>query len=462
MSGLAVIPKRPFGQNLKYTSEQRKMNRLISSTALFLVTLILGACTDTESASESTAIKVEIVETESGYQLLRGGEPYFIKGAGIDAGDYESLARHGGNSFRTWYTGGGDRTGQEVLDQAHALGLTVSMTIGMGAEHWGFDYGDEEAVAEQFENARQAVLQYKDHPALLTWFIGNELNYDYVDPRVFDAVNEVSKMIHELDPNHPTTTTLAGYSPENIETIQERAPDLDFISIQAYGSLVKLPEWFERDNFTMPYFITEWGAVGHWEVAQTEWGAPIEHNSSMKAANYLKSYNEVIRPFPEQGIGNYVFLWGQKQERTPTWYGMFTPTGEETEPVDVMHYVWNDDWPENRTPTIETMELNALTAYDNVRLEAGQTYDAQVVSIDHDSDPLTYSWELRHESTSTESGGAQEYIPELIQGLIGVIDGPQIRLEAPEEEGAYRLFVYVYDGNNHAAHANIPFYVTNP
>jgi hypothetical protein len=268
-------------------------------------------------------------------------------------------------------------------------------------------------------------------------------------------------MIHELDPNHPTTTTLAGYDTRAIEEIKVRAPDLDFVSIQAYGSLVRLPEWFERDNFSMPYFITEWGAVGHWEVAQTEWGAPIEHNSSMKAANYLKSYNEVIRPFPDQGIGNYVFLWGQKQERTPTWYGMFTTTGEETEPVDVMHYVWNGEWPENRTPSIEAMELNGQTAYDSVMLDSNQNYDAMVISVDPDSDQLTYNWELRYESTSTESGGAEEYIPEVIEGLIEVVDGYQVRLTAPAEEGAYRLFVYVYDGNNHAAHANIPFYVNN-
>jgi hypothetical protein len=34
-------------------------------------------------------------------------------------------------------------------------------------------------------------------------------------------------------------------------------------------------------------------------------------------------------------------------------------------------------------------------------------------------------------------------------------------LKTPEKEGAYRLFLYLSDGHNKAATANIPFYVTS-
>ena len=73
-----------------------------------------------------------------------------------------------------------------------------------------------------------------------------------------------------------------------------------------------------------------------------------------------------------QCVGSYVFLWGQKQERTPTWYGVFLEDGKETESVDVMHYIWNEEWPQNRTPQIKSFTLNNKTAYESVITESGK------------------------------------------------------------------------------------------
>ena len=48
--------------------------------------------------------KVEILKTDIGYQLQVNGEPFYIKGAGIDD-HYDVLAASGGNSIRTWCVG---------------------------------------------------------------------------------------------------------------------------------------------------------------------------------------------------------------------------------------------------------------------------------------------------------------------------------------------------------------------
>lgn len=410
-------------------------------------------------ASDSGAIPVEVVYRDGGYQLLRGGERYEVKGAGLEFKDVDVLASHGGNSFRTWSTDNGEKTGLEMLDEAHRHGVTVALCIEIGRERHGFDYDDEQAVAEQLEFARGEVLKYKDHPALLAWVIGNEPNLSFKNPKVFDAINDISKMIHELDEHHPTTTALAGFGPDLANLIETRSPDLDFVSIQMYGDIVNLPRYIEEIGYTGPYFVTEWGAIGHWEVPKTPWGAPIEQHSSDKAANYLKSYQVAIASDPDQVIGSYVFLWGQKQERTPTWYGMFLADGSETETIDVMHYIWNGEWPENQSPRIGSLVLDAKTAHDGVQLQAGKQYPAEVDASDPDGDTLRYRWEILRESEATQEGGDREEVPEKLADLIDDAETHSVMVTAPEQAGAYRLFVYIYDGQGNAGHANIPFLV---
>lgn len=426
-----------------------------------LTTILIGMASLvlTSGYSWAQAVKVEIVEHDGKYQLLRGGKPYRVKGAGLADASLESLAAHGGNSVRTWNTFDGPEGTVLLLDRAHELGITVSLCLYTGSERHGFDYYDEDAVARQYEAIKQEVLKYKDHPALLTWIIGNELNYDYKNPMVYDAVNDLSRMIHEIDPNHPTTTTTAGFSESLIKVIQERAPDLDFISFQLYGQLYNLPGFIKDTDFTDPYFITEWGAIGHWEIEQTSWGAPLEHDSTVKAETYLRGYRKVIEPFSDQILGNYVFLWGQKQERTPTWYGLFTETGEETEVIDVLHYIWTGSWPDNRSPQIKSMRLDGKEAHKNIRLKVGKTYRALIKATDPDGDTLTYSWQVKPESTAKQLGGDYEAQIASLEGHIIDPTSREARLIAPDDPGAYRLFVYVYDGQGHAGHANIPFYV---
>jgi hypothetical protein len=432
---------------------------IIKFTTLFAIMAMITLFPPSGAASGDGAIRVEVAKQGERYLLLRDGQPYEVKGAGLEFSDVAVFASHGGNSFRTWRTDNTQSTGMEVLDEAARNNVTVALCIEIGRERHGFDYDDEEAVARQLEYARGEVLKYKDHPALLVWVIGNEPNLYFKNPRVFDAINDISKMIHELDGNHPTTTALAGIDAGLAELIEQRASDLDFVSIQMYGEIVNLPRYIEEMKFDQPYMVTEWGAIGHWEVPKTSWDAPIEQNSSEKAANYLKSYRIAIASNPDQVLGSYVFLWGQKQERTPTWYGMFLEDGTETETIDVMQFIWTGSWPENRSPNIASMLLNSRNAHQNVTLKAGRTYQASVEAGDPDGDVLRYRWEVMRESETTKSGGDLEEIPGTLPGLVDVASPGKAVLTVPTEPGAYRLFVYVLDDNGHAGHANMPFWV---
>ena len=408
-----------------------------------------------DAAQQQAPMRVEIRGEPGHYQLYRGDAPYVVKGAGSqNADDLASLRRHGGNSVRNWAVEDG-----AILDRAQELGLTVALCLDVARERHGFDYDDEAAVAEQFERMKQEVLTHRNHPALLAWVIGNELNHDYRNSRVYDAVNDLSKMIHALDPNHPTTTTTAGISQELAQVIQQRASDLDFLSVQVYGGLAGLPNALAQIDLDMPLMVTEWGTIGHWEVQTTAWGAPIELNSSEKARRYQQGYDQALAPLAGRIIGNYAFLWGQKQERTPTWYGLFTADGRRTEAVDVLQRIWTGDWPANRAPQIQSLLLDGRKAADSVHLLPGRTYGAAVEAADPEGDALVFDWRLMRESQATEAGGDAEEIPEQLNRFVTGPQAEQTRLRTLTEPGAYRLYVYVGDGQGGVAHANVPFLV---
>ena len=56
-------------------------------------------------------------------------------------------------------------------------------------------------------------------------------------------------------------------------------------------------------------------------------------------------------------------------------------------------------------------------------------------------------------------GGDFETTPPVITSWISTPDQATTQLVVPNQPGAYRLFLYAFDGHDHAAHANIPFYI---
>ena len=441
--------------NMRRTQKQKSLK---GKGKLFVLAITAALITGCSRSPGNGVAQVELRQNETGYyRLFVDGEEFFVKGAGLEFGDMESLAEHGGNSFRTWRTRNENEDAIDVLDRAHQNGLLVLMGLDVARERHGFDYNDTAAVLKQFEYLKGEVQRLKDHPAMLAWAIGNELNLQAENLKIYDAVNDLSKMIHEVDPNHPTTTTLAGIGKREVDYIKEHCTDIDFLSIQMYGDIVNLQKRIKDAGWDGPYMVTEWGATGHWEVPRTEWDVAVEQTSKEKAEAFMERYRVAILADPGHCLGSYVFLWAQKQERTPTWYGMFLENGNSTETVDAMQYLWTGSWPKNRCPSLESFTIDGETAYDNIRLKPGDRYTARVVVTDQENDPIRYRWEILPESTDLGMGGDFENRPETLLSLEN--ENPDLEFEAPETPGPYRLFIYATDPGNKSATANIPFFV---
>ena len=436
------------------------MYKIIIGT-IIAFSILLASCQNKQEEQASLASKVELRNINDTYRLYVNDTVFYVNGAGLEFGDVPNLASHGANSFRTWRTENGQKTGKEVLDEALENNLMVLMGIDILRERHGFDYDNTAEVQKQFEAVKKQILEHKDHPALLGWAIGNELNLGAKNKKVWQAVNDISIMIHEIDGNHPTTTPFAGFSKENAADYIKYCTDLDFVSIQMYGDIINLHKYLKEIEYDAPYMVTEWGATGHWEMPSTEWNIPIEQTSSEKAISVKERWAKAIAIDQKNCLGSYVFLWGQKQERTPTWYGLFTENGNETEVIDVMHEIWNGKLPDNQTPKLSSILLDEKTRFDNIHLQSNSQSMLKVISSDPDSDELSMKIEILADVTENFGhGGDKEKRPNAVLKTETIPYTTEFSFPVPKEAGPYRIFVYVTDGNNNVATANIPFLVT--
>ena len=322
---------------------------------------------NTEIKKSKSASKVEVKKVEGISSFYVDGEKFDLKGVGFNweyRNDIEGIKNMGGNAIRTWTT----KYADSILPQAEKHNIKVAMGISIGKELWGFDYSDSTAVAQQFKKVKKQVLKYKDHPNLLCWVVGNELNLLFnedgvtlkpVDPKVYDGLAQIVDYIHEVDPNHPVTSTFAGVINDHLQVAMKRCPQLDMVSVQVYAGLSSVEQAMKDTGIQKPYMVTEFGPRGFWEMPKTPWGREIEEPSGPKADGIIERIDQGLTNNTSGNcLGGFAFVWGQKQERTPTWYGMHHKDGSETEIIDRLTHLWTGKYPENRAPRVDALFLN--------------------------------------------------------------------------------------------------------
>lgn len=437
---------RPYDRAAAARCEERSRRGIRRACAALLLCVLAAATPGVTRAAEGP-VRVQVVRQADGWQLLRGGEPYAIRGA-AGGGDLALLAASGANSIRTW---GADSL-EPLLDRAQALGLTVTVGFWLGHERHGFDYGDRVQVAAQYERVREDIQRNKDHPAVLAWGIGNEME-GYADggnPSIWAAVESLAVLAHRLDPNHPTMTVTADIGGRRVESVHRLCPDIDIMGINSYGGAVSLPERYRAAGGTKPYVVTEYGPPGTWEIGRIAWGAVEEWTSTRKADFYRATYARLVAD-SAGCLGSYAFTWGAKQEATATWYGMLLPDGTRLAAADAMAEAWSGHPPANRCPTIDSLALE-----EPAEVKPGATVRVKLAAGDPEGDPLAVEWTLTGDAMSYETGGDVRPSPRHWSGAI-MSSGPHgAELRMPKRPGRYRVSVLVRDGHGGAAAANRP------
>lgn len=299
---------------------------------IFICLVLLSAC------SPSSLDGIVIEKAADGYKLSIDGRETYIKGVG---GTYrlDIAAQSGANAFRTW--GGNVEEIKKNLALASEHNMYVMQGIGMTKD--SIRYYDDEYKNKMREEVRLLAETFKNDTSLLAWGIGNEIELGNANiAAAWNFVEELAQLIKSIDKRHLVSTVIS-YNPSALDSVAKYAPSLDYVGINVYGPMGEVQAVVDRSDYKGAFMITEWGPTGWWETASTEWKAPIEQTSEEKRQVYEERYTQYIFA-NTRCLGSFVFLWGQKEERTPTWFSMFVEDkvdslplkGEKTPMVEAM------------------------------------------------------------------------------------------------------------------------------
>ena len=450
-AGYATGSLRPYrsGPALITRQNPKMPARLILSIASLILVLLGTTLIEVDARGEEPSA-VKLVQRNGRWQLLRNGKPYFVKGGG-GGGPKEVLVQCGGNSFRTW--GIGPST-QEELDQAEKLGLTVSLGCWLGHKEQGFRYDDPTAVKRQFDDVKRAVEKFKDHPALLIWSLGNEMEVADDSPAMWKAIEDLARMVHQVDPRHPVMTVIAELGKSKVQRIQELCPDIDIIGINSYGGGPSLATRYRLAGGKRPFIITEFGPPGTWEIRLNSFGAPPEPTSTEKAARYRETYLKSVLGAPELCLGSYAFTWGYKIEATSTWFGLFLPDGSRLAGVDALQELWS-----GKPPAVPCPVMKSLAVQGKQIVARGERVRARVVLGSAEGEPLKIEWALFGEQASYTVEGTGGEVPAPLADAIMTNGLPEVVVTMPKSGGIYRLYCFVRDTHGRAAVGSLPIKV---
>ena len=87
------------------------------------------------------------------------------------------------------------------------------------------------------------------------------------DVKIWKTVNEIARIAHKEDPNHPTMTVVAEVGGPKLAMFRRALPGCRYPWDQLLRWLER--RWAKgsiRRSFERPYVVTEFGPAGAWEV----------------------------------------------------------------------------------------------------------------------------------------------------------------------------------------------------
>ncbi len=393
---------------------------------------------------------VKVIKGESGWQLKVDGNPFFIKGVGCNRAegekgeDYLRMAKDmGANAVRTW----GDAP-STYLDKAQGYGLKVNLGIWLNPIRSGTSESYLEAghCAGLKNLALNYVREMKDHPALLTWNIGNEVfafTESEDERKAFGAfLEDLIQAVHQEDPKHPVV--YASSDIKDFPSLQEMVPSIDIVGLNTYGSLAPAMAWLRDRSYDKPLVVTEFGPLGPWDVSKDKNQIAYDPSDQFKANNYASLWRQ-IEHAKGPCIGGFAFVLGeQRNSDSLTWWNINFGT-QKRDAYWTLHKAFTGTEPEHRPPKITLFSVEGSTA-----VVAGSRVLLRTTAASPGEAPLAYSYFVTGLASDPLIVEPPKFYPAEVEE-----SGPgAATIKAPDDPGIYRVYVSASDNYGNTAIAD--------
>ncbi|WP_420363834.1 discoidin domain-containing protein [Curtobacterium aetherium] len=381
---------------------------------------------------------VHVTGTQGKWQLTVDGKPWLVEGVtygppAAQAATYlPDIRRMGANTIRTWGT---DASSGQVFDAARANGIRVIAGLWLDQ---GADYVHDSAYkTATLSSIRKTVTTYRGNGGLLMWDVGNEVMLSRTEEqRIAYAkyVEQVTRAIHAVDPDHPVTSTDAwtGAWPY----YREYTPSLDLYAVNSYGGVGWVHQTWREGGYTKPYIVTETGPAGSWEVPSDANGVPRQPSDTAAAQAYTDAW-AAVRAAPGVALGATMFHYGVEDDEQGVWLNLRTG-GLKRLSYYAVQRAYGGPTSGNRPPVV-----SGITASPSTGVARGASVTITAPATDPDGDTVTYRAAV---SSRWIAGGDGAMRPTPV-----TVTGPgRLRITAPSTPGVWKVAVYATDGHGNA------------
>lgn len=403
-----------------------------------------------------------VEKVDEQWQLFVDGKPFKVKGATFgydkDTANYDAYFKDlnflGVNTIRTWAT---DENTPKLLDAAHANNIKVMVGIWLRHGQPGmedddhFNYlKDTKGMEDMYNTAVTTVERYKDHPAVLTWGVANEVYLNMATDEEKLAYSKflerICSTIKSLDANHPITSVEAWTF--GLKWWEQYVPSIDIYGLNSYGAGVNfLQDELEKRNIDKPYIVTEFGVTGEWDIKAEMHGVKLEPTDEDKYNAIVNGYNEWILN-KSKCLGVYVFHYNSGMDYGSIW--LATHVNKNYRP---QYWAIREAYT-NKKPLNNVPEINTFTLPNDV-YQSGTWIPVDLNTSDVENENLqvrffynqrTGSRKRRDQLLSLNSKGT-------------VSEG--FKIELPKEHGAIKVYVFVKDTANNLGIASTAILVND-